>query len=60
MFALCHHLIVLVAAVRSGFPASYSNYMLLGDDIVIGDKDVANNYILIMTELGVQVSHDKS
>jgi hypothetical protein len=60
VFALCHHLVVLVAAKRAGFPVTYCNYMLLGDDIVIGDEVVADNYLSIMGELGVTISHDKS
>jgi len=38
VFALSHHLIVQIAGQRAGFPVPYSNYMLLGDDIVLGDE----------------------
>lgn len=60
IFALCHHLIVLISARRAGLQLPYWNYQLLGDDIVIGDEHVASNYVSIMTELGVDISKDKS
>jgi hypothetical protein len=61
IFALSHHLIVLVAAYRSGFnPSTYSNYMLLGDDLVIGDDQVAFHYTQIMSSLGVAISPMKT
>jgi hypothetical protein len=34
--------------------------MLLGDDIVLGDEMVANNYRLIMHDLGVPIDLNKS
>lgn len=60
VFALSHHLVVQVASHRAGFNLPYDNYMLLGDDIVIGDDKVANNYLNIMAELGVTINLDKS
>lgn len=56
MLAITHHIIVLVAA---GYP-SYSNYMILGDDLVIGDDAVAIRYRAIMATLGVEISEQKS
>jgi len=41
--ALTHHLIVRVAALRAGFP-HFTSYALLGDDIVIADAAVAQQY----------------
>jgi len=55
MLAITHHIIVLVAA---GYP-SYSNYMILGDDLVIGDDTVAIRYRAIMATLGVEISEQK-
>jgi len=60
IFSICHHVIVRVAAVRAGKPVSFSNYVLLGDDIVIGDDAVAEHYRAIMAELGVEISVSKS
>lgn len=59
-FAISHHLAVRVAAVRAGKPASWCNYALLGDDIVLTDKLVADQYLILMRELGVSISEAKS
>jgi len=59
VFALCHHLVIKEASVRAGFK-SYSNYMLLGDDVVLGDDDVAKHYNDILTQLGVETSPHKT
>jgi len=60
MLALSHHVIVQIAAMRVGKP-SFTNYALLGDDIVIADKAVAMSYHEIMTKiLGVEINLSKS
>jgi len=62
MLALTHHFVVQLAAYRvrklvDWFPA----YAVLGDDIVIGDKRVAEEYYRIMVEaLGVSINRSKS
>lgn len=60
MFAVTHHAIVRMAAKRAGKPVSFSNYVLLGDDIVIGDHDVAAQYRIIISLLGVEISSAKT
>lgn len=50
MLALTHHVIVQIASMRVGKP-SFTNYALLGDDIVIADKAVAMSYHEIMTKI---------
>jgi hypothetical protein len=70
MLAVTHHLIVQLAAYRAGLRTSlvssvdlewYSNYELLGDDIVIFDEAVASQYLTIMKdELGVEINLSKS
>jgi len=61
MLALTHHVIVQVAAKRVGIPGWFSNYALLGDDIVIGDPKVGAAYLLIMRDyLGVDINLSKS
>lgn len=60
LFSTCHHVMVRLAAKRAGKPVSFSNYVLLGDDIVIGDHEVAAQYRNIMCELGVEISSMKS
>jgi len=69
MLALTHHLLVQLAYYRT-FDRDYtyipmrcewySNYELLGDDIIIFDKDVADSYLVIMEEIGVPINLSKS
>lgn len=60
--AITHHFIVQVAAWRAGFPKwkLYTNYAVLGDDIVIGDEKVMVQYLAILDSLGVEVGIAKS
>jgi hypothetical protein len=63
--ALVHHALVLFAAVSSGVtPGSqlltFIDYMVLGDDIVIANKVVAERYVYLMNQLGVPLSLAKS
>jgi hypothetical protein len=60
MLALTHHLIVQIAAKRSGCQSIFTNYAVLGDDIVIADEAVAKAYLAIMKVLGVDVNLVKS
>lgn len=64
MLAVTHHLLVQVAALRSGhligIKGWFSNYELLGDDINIFDKEVASNYLSIMEDIGVPINLSKS
>lgn len=61
LFALSHHYVVWLAA-KQAYPDLdvFDRYALLGDDIVIADKAVAEQYRLILTELGVTISYSKS
>nr|DBA07245.1 TPA_asm: RNA-dependent RNA polymerase [Gigaspora rosea mitovirus 1] len=59
-FAICHHVIVRAAAKRAGLPATFRDYVLLGDDIVIANDEVAKHYRKIMSELGVSFSETKT
>jgi hypothetical protein len=73
MLALTHHLVVQLAYRQSGIPVNvkhlfhykdcpgwYTNYELLGDDIVIFDKGVADAYLILMQRLGVEINLSKS
>jgi len=60
MLAVAHHVIVQVAAYRSGWKGWFPLYALLGDDIVILTKSVADEYISIMRYLGVPINKGKS
>lgn len=60
LFTLCHHIVVWLAA-ESVYPGrKFSKYALLGDDIVIGDKRVADAYFQLITMFGVSISLPKS
>jgi len=69
MLAVTHHYILQLAfrrarSIPNGVPFTldswYSNYELLGDDIIIFDKDIAAEYLVVMAELGVPINVTKS
>jgi len=61
VFTLCHHLVVQLAARKAlnnrGF---WTGYALLGDDIVIHNHLVSEEYLKIMASLGVEINLTKS
>ena len=57
-FALTHHLIVQDSAARAGVEGWYTNYAIVGDDLVIGA--VTREYHLWLDYLSVKVSREKS
>jgi len=58
-FTLAHHLVVQFCAYKKEkFP--FNNYIILGDDIVVKDNEVAREYIKFMTKLGVSISPHKT
>lgn len=59
MLALTHHVIVLIAARRVG-RENFTGYALLGDDLVIADKEVADSYLVLARDLGVEINLSKS
>lgn len=61
--ALTHHFIVQASAWRCGVVpvgAWYKDYAILGDDLVIGDRKVAEEYLRVLSILGVQCGLHKS
>jgi len=63
MLAMTHHAIVQMAAALSGRTSGddwFEDYALLGDDIVIADRLVADTYLKIMAGLGVGIQLSKS
>lgn len=67
MLAITHHLLVQVAASRCVLMGTklyskgwFIGYELLGDDIVIFDPQVAEQYLLLMSSLGVGINLSKS
>lgn len=59
-FALTHHTVVQWAAFRAGRQTVFTDYRLLGDDIVIADEVVANAYEALMSLLDVGINRSKS
>lgn len=59
MFTLTHHLVVAWCAHLCGH-TNFTNYILLGDDIVIKDNKVAKQYKRVMRLLGVDISEAKT
>lgn len=62
-FTLLHHVIVQIAyfqAYGSIAPKSSRYYAIIGDDIVIGDKLVAEEYLKVVKDFGGNVNLDKS
>jgi hypothetical protein len=59
-FALAHHFVVFVACVDSGIEWSTARYVLLGDDILIGDRTLANAYRSVISSLWVVIQQQKT
>lgn len=57
--ALTHHVIVRYAALLVG-KSRFSNYFLLGDDLVISDRQVAESYRRVLCTLDMPVSEPKT
>jgi len=57
---LAHHVVVQISAQRIGLPLKDLKYRILGDDIVIMDRQLASSYLDVMTELGVSISPTKT
>lgn len=60
MLALTHHALVQFAAYKAGYRTWFTGYAILGDDVAIGHRHVAEQYVLLMKELGVGISFHKS
>jgi hypothetical protein len=58
--ALTHHFIVQFCAYTVGFEKWFTEYAVLGDDIVIANAKVANQYLEVMRVLGVGIGLHKS
>lgn len=59
VFSLTHHLIVQLAAYRAGYKRWFTNYAVLGDDVLIGHHLVQDHYQKIMHSIGVPFSEGK-
>jgi len=56
-FALCHHYVIRGIFVMLG---KEPDYLVLGDDVIIFDDEVAKVYSLVMRQVGVPISPDKT
>lgn len=60
-FSLTHHCLVQYAAYRAlGLYGFFRDYALLGDDIVIANANVAQVYLVLLREIGVEYGLAKS
>lgn len=59
-FAVAHHYVVYYCCRKLGKDWRSLPYCLLGDDIVIGDREVAEYYLRVIKSLGVEVSMAKT
>lgn len=64
LLAFTHHVIIQWAAFRAGYHQHeldwFEDYAVLGDDVIIGNKKVAAEYVALMDLLGVQIGLHKS
>jgi hypothetical protein len=58
ILAITNHVIVKIAAERVGLHG-FEDYLVLGDDVIIANRIVSQEYKLIMTSLGVDISISK-
>jgi len=58
--AIVHHFLVQAASYRVGNVFYFSKYLVLGDDIVISDKEVAESYVELCAYLGIPIGIQKS
>jgi len=61
VFSLTHHILVQYAAYKAyGILQWFEDYALLGDDIVLADGKVAQEYLILLQVIGVEVGLAKS
>jgi len=59
IFTLCHHILIRYCAWQIGIK-DFHNYIVLGDDVVIKNDQVASMYKSVMYKLGVDLSDTKT
>jgi len=63
MLNLVHHMMIQFIAVHLDKVSRgewYKDYIVLGDDLMLFDKDVANRYLSLCKQLGVSINLSKS
>lgn len=58
--ALAHHFLIYLACEDLGIDFLSSNYVLLGDDLVIQDESLNNKYLELLGLYGISYSKEKS
>lgn len=58
--AVIHHFVVQLSAKEAGSRIPFVEYRVLGDDIVIADAKVAENYTQVCSKLGIPIGLPKS
>jgi len=59
-FSVAHHYIVYYCCREAGLPWKDVRYCLLGDDIVIANREIGERYLRVISSLGVEVSKLKT
>lgn len=60
VFALAHHLVMYFCCTQLRIPWKDAKYVLLGDDILIGDRRLYKVYRNVISSLGIPVSDAKT
>jgi len=58
--ALVHHFLVLLAAYRCNYRVQFKDYIILGDDLVIANKEVADAYLVLVASMGIGINMSKT
>jgi hypothetical protein len=59
-FAVAHHYVMFMACRKARVPWETSPYVILGDDVLIGHRGLAEAYKDLISQLGVEVSAEKT
>jgi ornithine carbamoyltransferase len=59
-FTVAHHYIFFFISKELNIPFKQLKYCLLGDDVLIGSADIAQKYMEIMKNLGIDISMPKT
>lgn len=60
VMALAHHLLVQFSAYLVGWRHRFDDYLVLGDDVIIANKAVAEVYVRVLEDLGVKIRLNES
>lgn len=58
--ALVHHAVVQFSAYLCGWRVWFKDYLVLGDDIIIANEAVADTYLKVCSDFGIEVGLAKS